>query len=124
MMYWPFVVDALHGNLVPGEDSEEFARKGFGVCVRRIETNEAGFYYRHHGTWLMLRSCTRSALVLTAAARHGLTTLLPAEWEAAVEKVTLMLQHWKDETKDVANPLDVLTRLMKEIVSETSKSVL
>jgi hypothetical protein len=35
-----------------------------------------------------------------------------------------MLQHWKDETKDVANPLDVLTRLMKEIVSETSKSVL
>ncbi|KAF7718734.1 Fungal Zn(2)-Cys(6) binuclear cluster domain-containing protein [Penicillium ucsense] len=120
MMYWPFVVDALHGNLVPDKDWEEFALKGFRVCVRRIEKNEGGFYYRHHGTWLMLRSCTRSALVLTAAARHGLTTLLPAKWRAAVEKVTQMLQYWKDETKDVADSLDVLTGLMKEIVNETS----
>lgn len=119
-MYWPFVVDALHGNLVPDKDSEEFALKGFRVCVHRIEKNEGGFYYRHHGTWLMLRSCTRSALVLTAAARHGLTTLLPAKWRAAVEKVTQMLHYWKDETKDVAESLDVLTGLMKEIVNETS----
>lgn len=123
-MYWPFVVDALHGNLVPDEDSEEFALKGFRICVRRIEKNEGGFYYRHHGTWLMLRSCTRSSLVLTAAARLGLTTLLPAEWKAAVEKVMQMLQYWKDETKDVADSLDVLTGLMKEILDETRTSEL
>ncbi|CAG8374194.1 unnamed protein product [Penicillium salamii] len=119
MMYWPFAVDALHGNLVPSEDLEDFALKGFRVCVRRIEKNEGGFYYRHHGTWLMLRSCTRSALVLTAAARLGLTKLLPVEWKAAVEKVMRMLQYWKDETKDVADALDVLTGLMKDIEDET-----
>lgn len=121
MMYWPFVVDAIHGTLPPDENSEDFALKGFRVCVRRIEKNEGGFYYRHHGTWLMLRSCTRSALVLTGAARLGLTTLLPAEWKAAVEKVMQMLQYWKDEAKDVADSLEVLEGLMKEIAEEPTR---
>src|SRR6187402_3167342 len=64
MMYWPFVVDAIHGTLRPSPSSESFARKGFQLCVQRVDQNERGFYQRHHGTWLMLRSCTRSALVL------------------------------------------------------------
>lgn len=121
MIYWPFVVGAIHGSLSPDENSKDFALKGFRVCISRIEKNEGGFYHRHHGTWLMLRSCTRSALVLTGAARLGLTTLLPAEWKAAVEKVMQMLQYWKDETKHVADSLEVLEGLMKEIEEEPTR---
>ncbi|KAJ6104334.1 hypothetical protein N7523_010654 [Penicillium sp. IBT 18751x] len=121
MMYWPFVADVVQGSPLPHETSEAFARKGFDICVRRIEKNESGFYYRHHGTWLMLRSCTRSALVLTGAARLGLTTLLPIEWSAAVEKVMQVLQYWKDESKDVAVSLDVLEGLMKDIAEEITR---
>ncbi|KAH8809201.1 hypothetical protein F5884DRAFT_396765 [Xylogone sp. PMI_703] len=111
MMYWPFVVDAIHGKL-RSATAESFARKGFVVCVQRIMKNESGFYHRHHGTWLMLRSCTRSALVLLAAARApGLRGLLPADWEIAVYKVTVMLNYWKEESRDVMDRLHIIEKL-------------
>jgi hypothetical protein len=112
MMYWPFVVDAVHGKLDRAA-VESFARKGLVVCVERIRKNESGFYHRHHGTWLMLRSCTRSALVLLAVARcPGLSTLLPMDWELSVYKVTSMLNHWKDESRDVLDRLHIIEKLM------------
>lgn len=110
-MYWPFVVDAIHGRL-RSATAESFARKGLAVCVERIMKNENGFFHRHHGTWLMLRSCTRSALVLLAAARSpGLSSLLPADWEVAVYKVTVMLDFWKDESHDVMDRLHIVQKL-------------
>lgn len=84
MMYWPFAVDAINGGLRNDFIFESFARKGFLLCVQRIEKNESGFYRCHHGTWLMLRSCTRSALILVGAVRLGLETLLPLHWEGAI----------------------------------------
>ncbi|KAL5343416.1 hypothetical protein BJX70DRAFT_393981 [Aspergillus crustosus] len=118
MMYWPYTVDAIHNNLPANEyleHYEEYARKGFGLCMLRIAQNESGFYHRHHGTWLMLRSCTRSALVLIAGALQGLTLLLPQDWESGVEKVLNLLRYWKDEAGDVADRLDVLEGLMEVI---------
>jgi hypothetical protein len=115
MMYWPFVVDAIHGRLRNEPESESFTRKGFLLCVQRIEKNESGFYQRHHGTWLMLRSCTRSALVLVAAVRSGLNNLVAAEWQDAVGKVMQMLRYWRDEVKDVPDRLDILEGLMRGV---------
>ena len=113
MMYWPFVIEAIHGRLENGA-MESFSRKGLVVCVERIQKNESGFYHRHHGTWLMLRSCTRSALVLLAAARSSrLSELLPMDWELAVYKVTAMLNHWKEESRDVLDRLDIVETLMR-----------
>ncbi|KAG4433504.1 hypothetical protein IFR05_011013 [Cadophora sp. M221] len=113
MMYWPFVVAAIHGTLLSDTDSQSFAKKGIEMCIQRIDKNETGFCKRHHGTWLMIRSCTRSALVLVAASRAGLATLLPSGWETAVGKVIDMLRYWKEEAKDVPDRLDILENLMK-----------
>jgi hypothetical protein len=112
MMYWPFIVSAVHGKL-HGATAESFARKGLEICVQRIDKNESGFYHRHHGTWLMLRSCTRSALVLLAAVRcPSLSTVLPMNWKRAIYKVKDMLSHWKDESRDVADRLHIIDKLM------------
>lgn len=112
MMYWPFIVDGIHAKPLT-TISEAFTRKGLQTCVERIRKNESGFYHRHHGTWLMLRSCTRSALVLIAAARSPtLSSLLPTAWELAVYKVIDMLSHWKNDSKDVSDRLQIIEILM------------
>jgi hypothetical protein len=67
----------------------------------------------------MLRSCTRSALVLIAGAMQGLAALLPADWERAVEKVLVLLRYWKDEAEDVADRLELLEGLMDALAAET-----
>jgi hypothetical protein len=88
-------------------------RKGLQVCVQRVDINEKGFYHRHHGTWLMLRSCTRSALVLLATARcSDLVSLMPEGWEEAVAKVMAMLGFWKGESRDVMDRLQILETLV------------
>ncbi|KAH6961966.1 hypothetical protein BKA56DRAFT_598147 [Ilyonectria sp. MPI-CAGE-AT-0026] len=112
MMYWPFMADAIHGILHNDPDSRMLACKGFEICVRRINENEPGFRHRHHGTWLMLRSCTRSALLLLAAARSSLNDMLPSEWKVAVTKVTELLRYWKDETLDAGDRLNILEALL------------
>lgn len=125
MMYWPFIVVAVHYNdtsLAPERTAtiskavfDSFIQKALSVCVERIEKNEQGFYYRHHGTWLMLRSCTRSAFVLLAAARlEKLATALMTElrWRQAVEKVMDMLRFWRRESRDVEDRLRLIEALM------------
>ncbi|OBT39636.1 hypothetical protein VE00_09758 [Pseudogymnoascus sp. WSF 3629] len=112
MMYWHFVADAVHGR-IRGSSTEAFVRKGLQVCVQRVDINEKGFYHRHHGTWLMLRSCTRSALVLLATARcSDLVSLMPEGWEEAVAKVMAMLGFWKGESRDVMDRLQILETLV------------
>jgi hypothetical protein len=112
VMYWQYVVDAVHGRL-HGPNAELFLRKGLKVCVDRIQQNRTGFCHRHHGTWLMLRSCTRSAFVLLAAARcPDLALYLPMGWEGVVMEVKKMLELWKDESKDVSQVLGYLETLL------------
>ncbi|SPO03667.1 uncharacterized protein DNG_06350 [Cephalotrichum gorgonifer] len=87
-MYWQYVADIAHGRLHHGPHAGQFIRKGLEVCVNRIWQNRKGFYHRHHGTWLMLRSCARSAFVLLAAVRCAdLAPYLPTRWEQAVTDV-------------------------------------
>lgn len=112
-MYWPFVVDAVNGTSRDGT-TDTFVKKGLQLCVKRIEQNESGFYYRHHGTWLTMRSCTRSALVLLAARNSSdLWPFLPANWEAAVEKVMSLLRFWQDESRDAGDRFNILQTLMR-----------
>jgi hypothetical protein len=112
-MYWQFVVDAIYSRPHQGQYAEEFLRKGLKVCLDRIEQNRKGFYHRHHGTWLMLRSCARSSLVLLAAIRcESLAALLPRNWRDAVEEVTMMLDAWKQESMDVCEMLGILQTLL------------
>lgn len=111
-MYWHFVVEGIHGLV--RNSNEHFIQKGLKVCVDRIQQNRTGFYHRHHGTWLMLRSCTRSALVLLAAVRRvELAGFLPLGWEEAVLEVTRMLDFWKEDSRDVSEMLNILRTLLE-----------
>lgn len=120
MLYWPFLTEIILG--APNSSTqalEQLAFKSLAICVQRIHKNEHGFYARHHGTWLMLRSCTRSALVLIAARKDPfLVNILPEGWQQAVMKVTGMLRFWKNESRDCEDRLRVIEHAMHNIKSE------
>jgi hypothetical protein len=114
VMYWPFVVEAVNGK-ARGGDADAFVRKGLRMCVERIEKNESGFYHRHHGIWLTLRSCTRSSLVLLAARNSPeLRLSMPPNWQAAIEKVMAMLRFWQTESRDARDRLNILQTLFSK----------
>jgi hypothetical protein len=111
-MYWHFLVKAIHGR-VHGT-SNNFLHKGLMVCVDRIQQNQTGFYNRHHGTWLMLRSCARSALVLLATERNvDLVCFLPIDWEGAVCDVSRMLEFWKHESNNIMGLINIVQTLLE-----------
>ena len=119
MMYWPFIIAAVNpettdrGPPLPATTMDTLVRKALAICVERIEKNEQGFYYRHHGTWLMLRSCARSGFILLAAARtEKLTLLMPERWREAIGKVIEMLRFWRRESKDVEDRLCLIETLL------------
>lgn len=121
MMYWPFLTEIIFNGPPDGasRDLENLAYKSLYYCIRRIERNEHGFFNRHHGTWLMLRACTRSALVLIAAKRDPvLSSMLPDEWEQAVWKVTSMLKFWRKESRECDDRLMVIERCMYDIAQK------
>jgi hypothetical protein len=95
-------------------------------AVDRIRANREGWYHRHQGTWLMVRSCSRSALQLmgmalkcqrAAAVLHiDCRTLeqemLPQQWRDAVIQVLELLDFWADESPDI----DRLSNILKELM--------
>lgn len=118
MLYWPFITEIiLHG--VPNNATqtlEQLAFKSLAICVQRIHKNEHGFFARHHGTWLMLRSCTRSALVLIAARKDPfLANMMPEGWQNAVMKVAGMLRFWKNESRDCEDRLRIIEQAVNSL---------
>jgi hypothetical protein len=115
LMYWPFIAGAIHGNIDLNQPvNQEFSQKALDVAAQRIDKNEPGFFYRHHGTWAMLRSCTRSGLLLLATSRTpGVHHLLPADWRPAVGKVVEMLRFWRRESEDVQDRLTLIETILR-----------
>jgi hypothetical protein len=115
MMYWPFIADAINGDsdaIAP--TTRDFSQKALNNAVERIQKNEPGFFFRHHGAWLMLRSCTRSGLVLLAVSRsEKVRYLLPDGWKQAVGKVIEMLRFWRRESHDVEDRLRLVERMWR-----------
>ena len=131
VMYWPFLQTVLNADasdsMAPSPQISptvlSFAQKGLDVCIDRIEQTESGFRSRHHGTYLTLRSCTRSALVLMAVrsryARSGeiaacRSLRLPGSLLIAVSKVIELLKFWQNESADVSDRLQILETLMQQ----------
>ncbi|KAL3442224.1 hypothetical protein BJX65DRAFT_321627 [Aspergillus insuetus] len=104
-IYFPYMLEAIaHGIRDPSTD--EFVIRGLAMAVDRIHKNRKGFKHRHHGVWLMLRSCTRSALLLVAAGR------------AAVRGALEMLEYWRDEARDARGWWVVLRELVGDCEGE------
>lgn len=115
-IYFPFMLEAINHQRRDMGVVDEFARKGLQMSADRIHKNRAGFKHRHHGVWLMLRSCTRSALVLIAARCCPETEdLLPVGWAEAVTNVIEMLFYWQDEAGDAGDRQKILIELMNQI---------
>lgn len=102
IVYWPFVLEnisRLFASMPVVPAFEDMAARGLDIQLMQIRVNELGFAYRHHGCFFMIRSCTRSALVLLAAARVGAT--MPADWDTSVREVTRMQLYWEEEDVEV-----------------------
>lgn len=113
MMYWHFLAHFFEEDTPSTSQTiETYASKALQICVQRIQSDSFGFRRRHHGTWLMLRSCTRSALVLLAASRNPhLHSLLPQGWQGAVDQVKGLLRFWQQESQDAADRLEVVEHM-------------
>jgi hypothetical protein len=94
LISWPFIY-AVVNDREEAPRIRQWAAKGFVFHLERLNINRPGFYHRHHGTWLMMRSSARSACILLVAAQvSSASELLPPNWQEAVEATILMLQFW------------------------------
>lgn len=124
---------ALIANLpsVSSEPTSQLSKEYLENAVRRIEANAEGLLHRHQGSWLTIRSCTRSALALLAMKLHHQSesqkasygnnvpddtrayhstpspvalqadSILPSRWKDAVILVISMLKAWETESHDI-----------------------
>ncbi len=115
LIYSPFVEAFINQNQ-RSVHLDQHVRKGLHCCIERIRVNKPGFTHRHHGTWFMLQACTRSALVLLAAARTAnAIELIPDRWKDAVFDVIEMLRFWEHEIGDAGNRLHILEDLLQSV---------
>ena len=115
VIYWPFFEKFFNQRSTDAQ-VEIYVRKGLQIGIDRIRINKPGFCHRHHGTWLMLQSCTRSALALLAAAYcPEATNLLPTDWKEAVFDTIDLLRYWQDEVGDAADRLQIFEELISSI---------
>ena len=111
VVYWPWL-NLFINQRVHTPEVKNYAVKAFQVAIDRIRINKPGFHHRHHGTWLMLQSCTRSALTLLAAAyTPEAALLLPRDWRDAVHEATELLRFWQYDAGDIADRLQILEEL-------------
>ncbi|KAL5356490.1 C6 zinc finger domain protein [Aspergillus floccosus] len=110
-IYWPFIEALISGCPMNGERIllRSLARKGLQKHVERLWVNQAGYKHRHHGTLFLLRMCSRSALVLVAAAlvirgqvdqRGQYEVIMPLGWREAVLLAMEMNRYWAAESAD------------------------
>ncbi|KAM6485006.1 hypothetical protein HDV62DRAFT_378480 [Trichoderma sp. SZMC 28011] len=110
-IYWPFVMASISAHTArrPVKPAvAEFAKRGLETHMHQVHVNKPGFHHRHHGSMFMIRACTRSALVLLAAAKAGCA--MPTDWEDSVYKTVGMLAYWEDEDRDLIHWRSTLER--------------
>jgi hypothetical protein len=112
VLTWPFLETQLLFGVHKTARASELASRGVRVHYDRLSINRPGFYYRHHGTWLMKQSSTRSACILLAVARSNFSDLLPSGWQALVSDTIAMLEYWS------ATPEDEMVVFLKSVLLE------
>lgn len=112
LVTWPFV----HAMVNEGADSPVI-RQGVAWGLRahldRLIAYSTGYYHRHHGTWLSLRSSAKSACILLALSRlPAARGLMPEGWRERVEAVVQMMVHFRDEAPGMDPAVDVAQHLL------------
>ncbi|KAF9894649.1 hypothetical protein FE257_006537 [Aspergillus nanangensis] len=112
LISWPFIACIIAGRAMT-ERARSWAVRGIEAHVRRLVINRPGFYYRHHGTWLMIRSSARSLCLLLAVARTtAAQELLPDEWKEVALMTLDMFKFWKDEVEGMESLVEQLEQLL------------
>lgn len=114
---WPFLYALIHDGVeAESPKIRNWAAKGLSCHLHKLEIHRIQFYHRHHGTWIMIRSCARSTAILLAAARKPvLDNLLPAEWRAPVEATLEMLRFWQPYVHGLHEVVERLQALYSEL---------
>jgi hypothetical protein len=137
MIYWPFISAYLKKRpAVEGEPSvspsvdriiKRLAQKALYYHGLRIVVNKPGYRHRHHGTLFMIQSCSRSALLLVAAALHNIANTarnsgkgarlltLPDGWRAGIDETIDMLAFWQNGARQLASIRSVLEAARQRI---------
>lgn len=98
----------------------KLSAKCLELQLRRVHINYPGFRHRHHGTFLLIWSCTRSALVLLAASLTGL--VMPLGWRESITCTAELLSLWKDEMPQLSKWRDLLVLTVLKIPKGTGGS--
>lgn len=117
LIYWACCIAGLEARAAGRSLSpmvQEMAYRGLETHVNRLRVNEPGFLHRHHGTLFMIKSCTRSALVLVASANAGIT--MPPDWHGAVYKAIGLLGYWSGELSDLGQWQATIERQMSNVM--------
>lgn len=128
-IYWPFadaVINCLPcgGGIHWSPLLRNLAHKGLQKHVERLQVNRPGFRHRHHGTPGMIYTCTRSAMVLIAAAlvakdntEQGLSLPLemPPDWQNAVVAAMELNRYWENESLESRSMLHMLEVLWQSV---------
>lgn len=139
MIYWPFLSAHLTRDPDPAPDPagaeargislpwaggggniKRLAQRALDYHALRLAVNRSGYRHRHHGTLLMIESCSRSALVLVAAMLRNISSTarnsakgadilpLPNGWRASLDETIDMLAFWESESRQSAGVRRVL----------------
>ncbi|KAH8817326.1 hypothetical protein F5884DRAFT_779068 [Xylogone sp. PMI_703] len=117
LLYWPFVEMAVNQEQ-RSVLTDRYTQKALQGCLDRFTTGRPGFMHRHHGTWLLMHSCARSAMVLLSAAHSPtVSELLPDGWEEAVLSAIEMLKFWENDAPDASNRRSILEKSLQSLLS-------
>ncbi|KAH8879240.1 hypothetical protein GQ53DRAFT_855030, partial [Thozetella sp. PMI_491] len=123
VLYFPALKAAMFKSLDEiGPRTMQVATLALKNDMDRIMVCEEGYWHRHQGTWLMLRTCTRSCLHLLAAALRvrdepRLRDMLPEAWSSATERVLNWIEHWKRESPDLELLFGILAGYRARLVT-------
>ncbi|KAM0331767.1 hypothetical protein ACHAPQ_005996 [Fusarium lateritium] len=115
LISWPFMHVALD-EAVDQELDNHDTSAALAYHHQRLLVNAPGYYHRHHGTWLMLRSSARSACILLGFAHlHPGSTLLPLGWKDAVLNTLKMVEYWSLEADGMLSVLQTMKCLVQVV---------
>nr|RBQ96218.1 hypothetical protein FVER53263_13302 [Fusarium verticillioides] len=115
LISWPFMHFALN-EAVDQELDDHDTSAALACHHQRLLVNAPGYYHRHHGTWLMLRSSARSASILLGFARlHPGSTLLPLGWKDTVLDTLKMVEYWSLEADGMLSVLQTMKWLVEVV---------
>ena len=116
LISWPFVYTLLHDRIQPeSQRAKEWTARALDYHLQKLCNHSIQFYHRHHGTWLMIRSCARSICVFTAASQLPFAkSLLPANWQGVVNDTLQMLRFWHPELIELGEILKIVDALPKD----------